>query len=124
MFSDLIQRCLDAEFDETFPENGSFAKVKGGNGQQFWYYKGYNRGEANADSKRFSKYVGPVADLDVTARVERFQRVKANYRERRSLVTSLTAAGLPSPPAPYSRTAPPCNTGRSCAPAPNSAPAS
>jgi len=99
MFSDLIQRCLDAEFDKAFPENGSFAKVKGANGQQFWYYKGYNRGEANADSKRFSKYVGPVADPDVTARVERFQRVKTNYRERRSLVTSLTAAGLPSPPA-------------------------
>ena len=54
---------------------------------------------AKVSSKRFSKYVGPVADLDVTARVERFQRVKANYRERRSLVTSLTAAGLPSPPA-------------------------
>jgi hypothetical protein len=99
MFSDLIQRCLDAEFDETFPENGSFAKVKGANGQQFWYYKGYNRGEADADRRRFSKYVGPVADPDVTARVERFQRVKASYRERRSLVTSLAAAGLPSPPA-------------------------
>jgi len=97
MFSDLIQRCLDAEFDEAFPENGSFAKVKGANGQLFWYYKGYNRGEANTDDKRFSKYVGPVTDPDVTARVERFQRVKANYRERRSLVTSLTAAGLPSP---------------------------
>lgn len=99
MFLDLIQRCLDAEFDEAFPENGSFAKVTGTNGQQFWYYKGYNRSEANADSKRFSKYVGPVADPDVTARVERFKRVKASYRERRSLVTSLTAAGLPSPPA-------------------------
>lgn len=98
MFSDLIQRCLDAEFDETFPENGSFAKVKGANGQLFWYYKGYNRGVENADSKRFSKYVGPVADTDVTARIERFKRVKASYRERRSLVTSLTAAGLPSPP--------------------------
>lgn len=99
MFSDLIQRCLDAEFDETFPENGSFTRVKGANGQLFWYYKGYSCGEAVAGSKRFSKYVGPVADPDTTARVERFQRVKASYRERRSLVTSLTAAGLPSPPA-------------------------
>lgn len=97
MFSDLIQRCLDAEFDETFPENGSFTKVKGANGQLFWYYKGYSRAGTNGDGKRFSKYVGPVADADTTARVDRFHRVKASYRERRSLVTSLTAAGLPAP---------------------------
>jgi hypothetical protein len=99
MFSDLIQRCLDAEFDDTFPENGSFAKVTGANGQQFWYYKGYNRADADGPDKRYSKYVGPVADPDVSARVEQFTRVKAGYRERRSLVVSLTAAGLPAPPA-------------------------
>ncbi len=100
MFADLVQRCLDAEFDEAFPENGSFSKVKGANGQLFWYYKGYRRAvEAEPGNKRFAKYVGPVADPVVTVRVEQFKRAKAGYRERRSLVTSLTAAGLPSPPA-------------------------
>jgi hypothetical protein len=98
MFADLIQLSLDAEFDEAFPENGSFTKTKGANGQLFWYYKGYKRTSSEVENKRFAKYVGPVADRNVTARVERFQRVKAGYRERRSLVTSLIAAGLPSPP--------------------------
>jgi hypothetical protein len=97
MFADLIQKCLDAEFDEAFAENGSFTQVKGANGQLFWYYKGYDR-SVDAGDKRYAKYVGPVADPGVTARVEQFKRVKAGYQERRSLVTSLTAAGLPSPP--------------------------
>jgi hypothetical protein len=98
MFADLIQKCLDAEFDQAFPENGSFSKVKGANSQLFWYYKGYRAG-SDVENKRFSKYVGPVSDPAVTARVEQFRRVKAGYRERRSLVASLIAAGLPSPPA-------------------------
>jgi hypothetical protein len=97
MFADLIQKCLDAEFDEAFAENGSFTQVKGANGQLFWYYKGYDR-LGDAGNKRYAKYVGPVADAGVTARVAQFKRVKAGYQERRSLVTSLTAAGMPSPP--------------------------
>jgi len=98
MFSDLIQHCLDAEFDETFPENGSFTRVKAASGQQFWYYKGYHRSTTSGE-KRYSKYVGPVGDLAITERVERFQRIKTHYKERHSLVSSLTAAGLPAPPA-------------------------
>ncbi len=97
MFADLLQKCLDAEFDEAFPENGSFAKVKSANGQQFWYYKGYRSGEHVSGEKRFAKYAGPVADPAVTSRVERFRQIKASFKERRALVSALHAAGLPSP---------------------------
>ncbi|MFM7625092.1 MAG: GSU2403 family nucleotidyltransferase fold protein [Gammaproteobacteria bacterium] len=97
MFAELVQRCLDAEFDDAFPENGSFTRVTGRNGQQFWYYKGYRRG-ADDEQRRWSRYVGPVADAEVTARVERFRRTKQDYVERRSMVTSLLAVGLPAPP--------------------------
>ena len=98
LFADLVQRCLDAEFDETFPENGSFVRLTGRNGQQFWYYKGYRRKDGDGGGRRYSKYVGPVADPAVTARVEAFHRTKSGYAERRALVRTLLAAGLPAPP--------------------------
>ena len=40
MFSDLLQKSLDAEFDDTSPENGSFL-LQTRRGRQYWYYKGF-----------------------------------------------------------------------------------
>lgn len=97
MYADLLQKCLDAELDMTLPENGSFTKVKAANGQLFWYYKGYRAGASGDAEKRYSKYVGPVADPSVSTQVERFKVVKAGYQERRALVTALIGAGVPSP---------------------------
>ncbi len=92
MFAELVQRCFDATFDEQFPERGRFYKttVKG---RAYWYYETPRAGGAREQRR----YVGPVDDPAVSERVERFQSIKADYRERRSLVRSLVAAGLPRP---------------------------
>jgi hypothetical protein len=99
MFAELVDRTAAAEFDAAFPPNGSFVTVTGSNGQRFWYYRGYRAGAASSDAARYQRYVGPVADPAVSTLVERFREAKTSWRERRSVVTSLVAAGFPAPPA-------------------------
>ncbi|WP_233474983.1 nucleotidyltransferase family protein [Azospirillum agricola] len=99
MFAELEQRSLDAEFDEAFPLNGSFVKrVKGE--REYWYYNGYNP-DAEDTGKRYQKYAGPVDDPDITARVERFGSLKADFVERRRMVNALKAGGLAPPQTPF-----------------------
>ncbi|MBP2302818.1 nucleotidyltransferase family protein [Azospirillum picis] len=92
MFAEVEQRSLDAEFDEAYPENGSFSKRRR-NGQEYWYYNGYYR-QAGA---KYVTYVGPAREDAVTQRVERFHQIKSSFRERRRMVGALKAAGLPTP---------------------------
>ncbi|MBU2531343.1 MAG: hypothetical protein KKB37_01285 [Alphaproteobacteria bacterium] len=89
MFADLLQRCLDAEFDEEFHSSGIFKRRKRG-GKFYWYYKPPGR-----DAKE--RYVGPVTDKSITDRVERFSDIKSDYRDRQRMVRALTAAGLVPP---------------------------
>jgi len=99
LFADLQQKCLDAAFDEQFPENGSFV-TQTQKGRKYWYYEGYDTTSGGkTKARKYSKYVGPHDDPEVTKRVEEFRRSKTNFRERRSLVTSLRDAGVPTPPA-------------------------
>lgn len=98
LFAELQQQCLDAAFDEQFPENGSFV-TKTQKGKKYWYYEGYRTTSGGkTEARKYSKYVGPHDDPDIAKRVENFQRSKTGYRERRSLVTSLRDIGLPTPP--------------------------
>ncbi|HSK40588.1 MAG TPA: GSU2403 family nucleotidyltransferase fold protein, partial [Arenibaculum sp.] len=89
---ELDQRCLDAEFDETFPSTGSFSKKKR-KGRTYWYFQGYE------DGKHYTRYAGPADNPEVATRVERFRSLKADFTERRRMVAALKAAGLPSPDA-------------------------
>ena len=92
LFADLEQRSLDAEFDAAFPATGSFSK-KERKGRGYWYFQGYE------DRQRYSRYVGPADDPEIAARVERFRDLKADFTERRRMVSALKAAGLPTPDA-------------------------
>ncbi|HXF52894.1 MAG TPA: GSU2403 family nucleotidyltransferase fold protein [Hyphomicrobiaceae bacterium] len=92
MFAELLQRCLDAEFDETYDERGTFRK-KRSKGRMYWHHQQKIRG------KVVSKYVGPVTDESITDRVKRFSAIKSDYKQRQELVRALIAAGLPSPDA-------------------------
>ncbi len=89
-FAELLQRCLDAEFDETYSERGRFVRVRSG-GKTYWHFR------VTEDGKRKQIYVGPYADKSITDRVQRFESIKSDYKERQELVRSLSAAGLPSP---------------------------
>ena len=88
MFAELMQRCLDAEFDETFAERGNFKKRRKG-ARYYWYFQWDEGG------KKRETYVGPVIDKSITDRVVRFATIKSDYKQRRELVRALLAAGLP-----------------------------
>jgi hypothetical protein len=92
LFADLLQRSLDAEFDDEFSPAGDFQKKKRGN-RFYWYYREGGR----EGQKSTPRYVGPVTDASVTDRIKRFSTLKSDFRERQSTVRALIAAGLPSP---------------------------
>ncbi len=88
LFSDLEQRTLDADFTESFEKPGSFKKMKRGN-KYYWYWQ-FREGK-----KVVQKYVGPFTDKDITARVEHFNDLKDDFRERSEIVRALASSGLP-----------------------------
>jgi hypothetical protein len=94
VFADLSQRCLDAAFDEQFPENGNFNLITV-KGRDYWYYNGYDA----VTGRKTKKYVGPAADPAIAARVQEFNRIKVAFRARLEAVRMLRSAGFPSPDA-------------------------
>jgi hypothetical protein len=90
MFAELLQRSLDAEFDESFSERGTFRRKKS-KGKFYWHH------QVRVGDKVVSKYVGPVTDKSITDRVVRFDEIKMDFKHRREMVRALSAAGLPTP---------------------------
>jgi hypothetical protein len=89
-FAELLQRTLDADFDEQFPERGSFRRKKS-KGRFYWQFQWRDGATVK------SRYVGPVTDKTITDRIARFEQSKSDFKGRRELVRSLAAAGLPTP---------------------------
>lgn len=83
--AELLDRALDAQFDQDFDEAGTFIKVKVKD-REYWYYK---RSLKNGQSDKRS-YVGLVEDVEISKRVESFQRIKSDYQSRRKIVSTLT----------------------------------
>ena len=103
LFAELMERSLDAMFDEQFSENGTFVKRgvanRDGTLRRYWYYQGYRPGaEANGRPKRYGRYVGPADDPAIAERVARFRELKSARGERAHLVDALVGAGMPRPP--------------------------
>jgi hypothetical protein len=90
MFAELLQRSLDAEFDEAFDERGTFRRKKS-KGKFYWHH------QLRVGDRVISKYVGPVTDESITDRVNRFAEIKSDFKRRREMVRALAAAGLPTP---------------------------
>lgn len=88
-FAELIERCLDASFDQDFDEQGQFVKVTS-KGRGYWYFQKYR------DGGRERRYVGPVAEPEITERVKKFKELKADFTERREMVRALGQV-LPRP---------------------------
>ena len=108
LYAELIERSLDAMFDEQFAENGSFVTRRQTNregvARNYFYYIGYRPGgEGPAKDKRYSQYAGPVDDPALAERVERFRHIKEARRETASIVTALIGAGMPRPPVTMGR---------------------
>lgn len=90
MFAELLQRCLDAEFDALYSERGRFVRVRS-RGRLYWHFR------STVDGEKRQIYVGPVTDASITDRVTRFAEIKSDFKGRQELVRALIAAGLPSP---------------------------
>ena len=109
LFAELLDRSLDAVFDEQFPENGSFIMRhrtnRDGVSRGYWYYQGYRIGRAAVDDapKRYSLYVGPADDPAIADRVQRFTEIKEARNDRGRLVDALAGAGMSRPPAAIGR---------------------
>lgn len=89
MFAELLARCRDAEFDDTFDERGTFVK-KEVKGRFYWYH------QRKIETKVVSRYVGPATDTSITSRIQRFAEIKSDFKGRREMVRALLAAGLPA----------------------------
>ncbi|MEZ5810771.1 MAG: GSU2403 family nucleotidyltransferase fold protein [Rhizobiaceae bacterium] len=85
LVSELLDRTLDAQFDNDFNEAGSFVKQTA-KGRDFWYYQK----SVGQSAKRERIYVGPADDPEITKRVENFARIKDDYQKRRKIVSTLT----------------------------------
>lgn len=84
LYSELAQRALDAAFSEDFSIEGRFITQDSG-GRRYWYF---DTAKPDGAGKR-RRYVGPVEDPEITRRVEAFKDLKADYRARRKLVSTL-----------------------------------
>ena len=92
LYSELVQRCLDAAFSADFAIEGRFVTAES-RGRRYWYF---DTPTETGSKKR--RYVGPADDPDITGRVEAFKNLKADARARRKLVSTLVReAGLPRP---------------------------
>ena len=92
LYSELSQRAIDAQFSVDFPVAGRFISMES-RGRRYWYFDLST--ERGAKKRR---YVGPVDDPEITARVEAFRDIKADHRERRKIVSTLIReAYLPRP---------------------------
>lgn len=92
IYSELAQRSLDASFTSEFSIDGRFVRQES-RGRTYWYFD-----RDRPDGKKQRTYVGPVDDPAITSRVENFKDIKADYRARAKLVSTLVReAHLPRP---------------------------
>lgn len=92
LYSELAQRSLDAQFSSEFSLEGRFISMES-RGRRYWYFD-----TAAENGGKHRRYVGPVDDPEITRRVEHFKDLKADYRARRKIVSTLIReAYLPRP---------------------------
>ena len=92
MVAELQQRTFDAQWSADFPPTGRFVKVTVDN-RAYWYFD-----QPNGEGGQKRRYVGPVDDEEITARVATFKGEKDDYQNRRKMVAALTReAGMIAP---------------------------
>mgnify|MGYP003383278347 CR=1 FL=1 len=95
LYSELAQRSLDAAFATEFSLDGRFISMES-RGRRYWYFDTAQDQGKPGSKKRV--YVGPVDDAEINSRVEKFKDLKADYRARIKMVSTLVReAHLPRP---------------------------
>jgi hypothetical protein len=89
-YAELLDRCAQAAFDDTFPADGAFTPKTVRN-RRYWYF------QFSTKDGRGQKYVGPETP-DLLERIAHHRHVRSDDRERRSLVSTLVRSfGMPQP---------------------------
>lgn len=89
-YSELLQRCESAAFDDAFPEDGGFVS-KEVKGRLYWYF------QTQTQDGRKQRYVGPET-AELLERIKHHREARNDEKERRALVSTLTRQfGLPAP---------------------------
>lgn len=96
MLAELGQRTFDSAFVSDFPSAGRFVAVTVKD-RKYWYFD-----EPDGKGGQTRRYVGPVEDEEITARVENHKEVKSSLRACRRMVSSLTRDGGMIAPAKFS----------------------
>jgi len=91
LYAELVERCALDRLASDFPVSGSFF-TKTTSGRSYWYF----REAVGDDGKRHDRYVGPDSS-ELQRQIGEHRQAKESYRERRTLVTTLQRAGLPTP---------------------------
>ncbi|MGV3490581.1 MAG: GSU2403 family nucleotidyltransferase fold protein [Devosia sp.] len=94
VYSELMQRSMDASFTADFPSDGRFIRMES-RGRMYWYF---DRDKQGGGKQR--RYVGPVDDQEINRRVEAFKDLKADYRARAKLVSTLLREAYLARPEP------------------------
>jgi hypothetical protein len=89
-YAELVERGWLARLAEDFPANGHFYRQEH-KGRGYWYFR-----QPDGTGRRKQRYVGPDND-DLRRQIEKHRDTKADFRERRTMVQALLAAGLPAP---------------------------
>jgi hypothetical protein len=90
-YAELMDRCAQAAFGETFTAEGVFTP-KTVKGRRYWYF------QSSSKDGRVQKYVGPETS-GLLKQIEEHRRAKEDERERRSLVSTLVRSfAMPQPP--------------------------
>jgi hypothetical protein len=89
-YAELLDRCSQAAFGESFPADGVFTP-KTIRGRRYWYF------QLPSKSGRAQIYAGPETP-ELLQRIAHHQEVRDDERERRSLVSTLVRSfGMPQP---------------------------
>jgi len=86
-YSDLLDQAQEAAFEHAFAGPGIFVS-KTIKDRTYWYFR---------DEHDKETYAGPDSD-EVRAKIERHRAIRSDERKRRTLVSMLKRAVLPSPP--------------------------
>ena len=89
-YAELLERTVDAAFQEAFAEDGSFTS-KTINQRKYWYF------QSGTGTNRSQRYVGPETP-ELLEKIARHKEVREDERERRALVSALVRSlGLSCP---------------------------
>ena len=95
LFAELVDQCKsEPRNPDLWPLSGSIVTVPVDN-QEHWYFQKSRRIAPGKYQQR--EYIGPVEDVDLAVKVDRFEAAKAGYTSRMEIISTLKSSGVTAP---------------------------